>query len=232
MLNHENHLFIGLTETWLKDHKDAELKIEGYYQLFRSDRKRSKTGKRGRLSGGAAAYIRDDIASRTEYSLVFSNGVVEILGLNCPSENLFIAVIYRQPNDTVGGHISTYAELKPALAKLTDVLAKLPTPSPNIIIGGDLNIPNINWTDGSPSVGASSDEKNILELINVLQSDYFLTQYIHEPTHIAGNVLDLVFTNNEFLVHSYECRKLLPSISDHLTVDCLTSFKSSQYHLI
>lgn len=67
MLNHENHLFIGLTETWLKDHKDAELKIEGY-QLFRSDRKRSKTGKRGRLSGGAAAYIRDDIASRTEYS--------------------------------------------------------------------------------------------------------------------------------------------------------------------
>ena len=101
MLNHENHLFIGLTETWLKDHKDAELKIEGY-QLFRSDRKRCKTGKRGSLSGGAAAYIRDDIASRTEYSLVFSNGVVEILGLNCPSENLFIAVIYRQPNDALG----------------------------------------------------------------------------------------------------------------------------------
>ena len=36
-----NQLFMGITETWLKDHKDAELYINGY-TLFRADRKRIK----------------------------------------------------------------------------------------------------------------------------------------------------------------------------------------------
>ena len=226
MLNEDCQLFIGLTETWLKDHKDAELNIEGY-QLFRSDRKRSKRGRRGRLSGGVAAYVREDIASKMELSLAFSNGVVEILGLNCPSENLFLAIIYRQPNDTIGGHSSTSTELKAALNKLSDALSKLPTPAPNIIIGRDFNIPHINWADSTHSIGASSDEKEIFELLKKLQNENFLKQHIHQATHNAGNVLDLVFTNNDYLMHSYQCRKLLPSISDHHLVECLTAFKST-----
>ena len=83
---------MGLTETWLKNHKDAELNIEGY-QLFRADRKRSKKGKRGRLSGGVAVYIRDDISNSTEKKISYSNGAVELLGLHSPINNLFIAVI-------------------------------------------------------------------------------------------------------------------------------------------
>ena len=52
---HKKQLFIGLTETWLKNHKDAELEIEGY-TIFRWDIIRKKA-KRGRETGGAALYV-------------------------------------------------------------------------------------------------------------------------------------------------------------------------------
>ena len=67
-LTETNQLFMCITETWLKDHKDAELYIDGY-TLFRADRKRRNKGGRGRLSGGAAAYVRDDIASAMEHQI-------------------------------------------------------------------------------------------------------------------------------------------------------------------
>jgi len=69
----ENHIFLGLTETWLSpNHKKAELEIEGY-QLFRKDRDRAKA-KQGRYSGGVTFYIRDDIAPLFEPLLEYSNG--------------------------------------------------------------------------------------------------------------------------------------------------------------
>ena len=52
---------MALTETWLKEHTDAELEIDGY-TLFRQDRKRQR-GKRGRDSGGVAVYIMNDLAA-------------------------------------------------------------------------------------------------------------------------------------------------------------------------
>lgn len=56
ILNTENHLFLGLTETWLADsHKKAELEINGY-KLYRKDRVRTKSHW-GRYSGGVALYI-------------------------------------------------------------------------------------------------------------------------------------------------------------------------------
>ena len=108
LIQENNQLFIGLTETWLQNHKDAEVKIDGY-SVFRSDRNRKRKS-RGRLSGGVAAYVRNDIANTMEINLQFSNGVVEILGLYSKTENLYIAIVYRQPDDTSGGHKSTSAE--------------------------------------------------------------------------------------------------------------------------
>ena len=108
---------MGVTETWLDTHKDAELKIDSY-QLFRCDRNRRKKRKRGRLSGGVAAYVQDSLASHIEVHLQFSNGVVEILGLYSPLDNLFLAIAYRQSDDSAGGNFSTIKELKPAIEKL------------------------------------------------------------------------------------------------------------------
>ena len=56
----KKHLFGMITETWLRDHLDAEINIPGY-TIFRSDCKRPRK-RRGRDTGGAAIYIREDIA--------------------------------------------------------------------------------------------------------------------------------------------------------------------------
>ena len=70
ILRNENHIFLGLTETWLSStHKKAELEIEGY-EIFRQDRNRSKS-KHGRYSGGVAFYIRSDISPMFEPILDF-----------------------------------------------------------------------------------------------------------------------------------------------------------------
>ena len=82
-----------LTETWLREHKDAELQIEGY-TLFRQDRLRAHR-RRGRDSGGVAIYLREDVAATTEAVLNYSNGVVEVLGLYDNTNKLLVFGVYR-----------------------------------------------------------------------------------------------------------------------------------------
>ena len=216
---------MGLTETWLKSHKDAELQINGY-QLFRADRKRKKRSERGRLSGGAAAYVREDIAASMKKPYSYSNGVVELLCLHSPEENLVLLVIYRQPDDRLGGHRSTYQEFKDALDKASAYLGELPSPTPNIIMGGDFNLPYVDWKSNSTNSTAGKDGKELLNTLNSFIDEHFMRQYVHHPTHIAGNVLDLIFTNNPELIHSICCQKTLRSISDHFIVECSTQLRS------
>ena len=80
LLTTNQQLFVGLSETWLSDHIDAELHVPNYV-LFRADRNRTRQTVRGRDSEGVCAYVRQDLASSMEMLLSFSNGVVEILTL-------------------------------------------------------------------------------------------------------------------------------------------------------
>ena len=120
---------MALTETWLYNHKDAELHIEGYKI---GDRKRVKKS-RGRFSGGVGCYVRLDIASTLEIMVNFSNGVVELLTLYSRVNNLYIAIIYRQPDDPLGNHRSTEKEFHESIDKLESSLSSLPSPCPNIV---------------------------------------------------------------------------------------------------
>ena len=81
-----------------------------------------KGAKRGRLSGGVAANVHNDMAHQMEEKLKFTNGVVEVLGLYSSVENLFIGIVYRQPDDLIGGNRSTITEFKPALEKLQQAI--------------------------------------------------------------------------------------------------------------
>ena len=57
LMNKERPLYLALTETWLHDHKEAEVHIEEY-MLYRKDRPiRRAIGRRGRHVGGVALYI-------------------------------------------------------------------------------------------------------------------------------------------------------------------------------
>ena len=111
ILKPSNQIFIGLSETWLKDHLDAELAIDGY-TIFRSDRRRQKKSKRGRDSGGTAFYVRDDIADTFEKLVEFSNGVVEIIALYSKTENLVISTVYHLPDNSTNGYPSRLNEFQ------------------------------------------------------------------------------------------------------------------------
>ena len=87
-------------------------------------------------------YARSDLACTMEIMVNFSNGVVDLLGLYSKAKNLYIAVIYRQPDDRAGGHQSTEKEFQSAIDKLDRSLSDLPDPAPNVIFCGDFNVRN------------------------------------------------------------------------------------------
>ena len=209
-------MFIALTETWLREQKDAEVGIDGY-TLFRQDRQRAHLRRTGRDSGGVACYIKSNLAAATEPVINYSNGVVEMLGLYVKSSNLLIIVMYRPPDDRIGGHCSTHIEFRQALSKLHDTLQDLPTPTPDIILCGDFNLPHAIWPGGGVKVGAARDEQIMIKDLLAFTDELFLVQEIQKPTHRKGNTLDLLFTNNPEFLHSYECVETI--YSDHFMIE-------------
>ena len=211
MLEEYKLLLIILTETWLRDHYDAEVSIKNY-TLLRADRSRQKKS-RGRNSGGVGVYLRNDLAAGSDVLLKYSSEGVEALCIRVDALNLILCSIYRPPDDR-GGHRSTAAQLIPLLAKLSELYSSLASPTPNIIMAGDFNLPHATWPEGLPKPGATPDERNMLELLTSMCAEHFLTQLSTEPTHRAGNTLDLLFTNNPELFVSLDTIPVAP-ISSH-----------------
>ena len=214
---------ILLTETWLREHLDAEVNIPNF-TIFRCDRER-KRKRRGRNSGGVAIYIRNDIASNTEVLLHFSNGVIESLCIHVHQLNLVLCAVYRQPDDPTGGNRSTSSEFLTLIAKLTEVLETLPTPTPSILIGGDFNLPKAAWPSCIPMRGASTDEKNMINALSIFSSQNFLSQIVNKSTHSAGNILDLVLTNNDAAFAFLDATPTSP-VSSHSMLDIACSISS------
>ena len=218
ILTEKNQLFIFLTESWLREQKDAELKINGY-TLYRADCQRPRK-RRGRDSGGVAIYVRQDVAADMEPVLVYSNGVVEVLGLFSKSRNILLIGLYRHPDNPTNR--STCREFKMALAEIEKILSMQGNPSPDTILCGDFNLPKAAWPEGIPDVGCSSDEKEMIRALAELTNEFFLSQKILTSTHRKGNTLDLVFTNNPLFLHSYNCTDTM--YSDHSFVECSTTY--------
>ena len=205
---------------------DAEVNIEGYV-LFRQDRVRARLNRKGRDGGGTACYLKNNIAAGTETIINFSNEVIEVLGLHIKVKNLVLIIVYRQPDNRVGGHRSTNVHFKEALEKLHEVIMQLPKPTPDIIMCGDFNLPNALWPEGNIKAGASTDEQIMIKDLVTFKNEFFLAQEIMKPTHNKGNILDLLFTNNSELLHSYECNETL--FSDHYLIDGKINYKNTEF---
>lgn len=104
------------------------------------------------------------------------------------------------------------------------------TPVPNIIITGDFNLPHISWPLYLPSQGASREEKQMINVLKTFIDELFLEQYVNTPTHIQGNILDLLFTNNSDIVHSLQITKTLQSTTDHHVIEILSNLTLSTSH--
>ena len=215
LLYEKKQLFFALSETWLREHKDAEVNIPGYV-LFRGDRVKHKR-RYGRNSGGVAIYVREDIAGTFECTLNFSNGAVEVLAIHSTVLDLHIVCVYRQPDNQANR--STSKAFKQAINKLHTTLAGIP--QQNIIITGDFNLPHTDWSCGNIQKlpGAPKDEQEMIEILNKLANNLFLNQIVNQPTHKDGNTLDLILINNMELLHDINISVPLRSATHHYILE-------------
>ena len=221
-------IVFALTETWLNDtHLDAELNISGY-TLMRQDRIRKKR-KAGRSSGGVALYVRDDHAISAEIIFTYSNGVVDSLGIQLTSLNLILIITYRSPDDKKNTQYrSTSKEFSSYLKEMKEFLASLPSPTPDILLIGDLNLPHADWLTGECRTGAGKDEQKMVKDLYDISIEHFLIQQIDVPTHSGGNTIDVIFTNNTDLMHDIS---VVPtSVSDHFIMNFSANYQESNTH--
>ena len=170
---------IGITETWLDmagKHFLPEVGIDGY-TFFHRDRE-------GRKGGGVALYVRNTLNSYVNSTIKTDSNTESLwIDIITGGKKVVVGIMYRPPG--LDGEAS---------APLIQEIERASRYN-NVCIMGDFNYREIDW---SSMTGDRSSE----EFLNVIQ-DGFFKQLVREPTR-QGNILDLIFTNNETLVSQVE----------------------------
>ena len=185
ILHEKNQLFLALSETWLRNELDAEVKIDGY-DLFRCDKKAPKK-KFGRNSGGVAVFIREDISPTFNIVSTYSNGGVELLTLASDLLKLVISCVYRQPDSSNDLSADIF---KKALMQLNRDLLKYP--DFNYVIMGDFNLPHVDWKSMESNSHSSKQQRNIFDSLQTFMDEHFLQVYVPQKPqkkHMAANFL-------------------------------------------
>ena len=92
----------------------------------------------------------------------------------------------------------------------------------NIILAGDFNCPDIDWTNMTTK--RHGNDKEIQKSLIEIRAQAGLTQIHEEPTR-EKDLLDLVFTSNATLTKS---STNIPGISDHAII--VTDMDTKPYH--
>ncbi len=189
-------------ESWLNsDIKSNEI-FPPSLAVYREDRITETTG------GGVFQAISNDLLSTHDQNLTTDCEVIWTETKIHGSKPLIVGTYYRS-NDNQGYRID---QLDQSIAKLGNKIN-----THNVILTGDFNVPNVNWTTNSIKEDSSSYKKPAEKLI-ALAEEHGLTQCVTEPTRIQDNcenILDLVFTNNPNCVEKIT---IVPGMADHRTV--------------
>ena len=194
----ENVVIVALVESHLKqDRLSGEINIPGF-NVHRVDRQGSVK------KGGVVLYLRADLDGFFGDEHGFSTFNTEFLCIYSPKLNVVLTLLYRPLG---------YEGFAEAIYEIRQFIEKRAPPQPNILLMGDFNFPQINWsTEIITGGGRSGVEMKAAQLLRDFSSDFCLTQLIDKPTR-GTNILDLVFTNNEDLV--YDWKVFDAGISDH-----------------
>ena len=116
--------------------------------------------------------------------LVSSPADLEVIAvnLNCQNGPITLCTIYVPPNSGDDYHKS-----------LLSSLAHVASFADSVIFVGDFNLPDICW---SSLIGLSPFSISFCDFVY----EYNLSQLVECPTHIKGNMLDLVLTNAESII--------------------------------
>ena len=220
-----NAPFICITESHLNpDILDAEVSIPGY-NIFRSDRI-------GRSHGGVVIYVRKDLAVKSE--LKDSNSYCDSLALQIPQLNLVLVNIYRPPSCLE----DMFTKSLEATTNFLNGLEESGKCVNTYLVVGDFNFPFLKFSDSEFSVNnlkkcnlcydksecvhTSSEKRQASKLLE-FSEEFFLDQYIKKPTR-KQNILDLCFTNDHLLIHSYQT--IINSLlRDHYTICINLNYK-------
>jgi hypothetical protein len=186
------------TESWLKPAIGNPELFPANYVVYRRDRP-------GQDGGGVFILVSNHLISSelTEFASDHEAIWVQIKEEQGP--NIIVGAYYRPPREN--------------LDKLKDfglVVEKVcRTNSGTIIIGGDFNLPGIDWSINSirPYAQQSAHCRCLLDIVQ----DTGLEQLVHEPTR-NDNLLDLIFTNNATLFRHTQSMPPLSTQADHNTV--------------
>ena len=166
---------VAICETWTNDSiGDPILRLEGYVIAARKDRNDTAGGR----GGGLLVYVRKEMAAwEVDVATNFNQCVT--VTVKCGGSDLKIHSIYRSPNSSRDND----QMLNEWISTMEGV---------NVIIG-DLNHPDVDWETGM----SGSRGRDFLEA--TLERGF--EQLVSEPTHISGNVLDLILCDSEGLVN-------------------------------
>lgn len=184
---------VAVTETWLySDILDHEVSPPGYV-IVRKDRET-----RG---GGVALFFKKEL----RYSVLPGNPSIEAVWCKVQLQKgcVFVGVIYRPPNAE-----TSYLEL------LLDYMHDHVTGG-MIIMAGDLNLPEIEWS--SKKVRSAANDVILDMLFN-----FNLEQLVRVPTRVQGvssSILDVVLVSDHFPEDQARI-EILDGISDHNSVLC------------
>ena len=103
-----------------------------------------------------------------------------VTSISTHSKTLTVILLYIPPNAD-----QSYFSLLQSLISTNNL-------NEDLILLGDFNLPNINWGTMSGSTPQSTDFCDFLFELN-------LEQLISTPTHIAGNILDVILSNTTII---------------------------------
>jgi len=188
---------IVITESWCNENiSNTVLQIKGYFLSpdLRKDRDDNPRG----IGGGILVYVKNNLHILCHDNLSDFNQYCNFTVVNNQRQKVTIFAVYRSPNSTALNNDSL-------LNLISNVTEK------SCVFIGDFNYPHINWNTGT------SESKKGSDFDNILTSNNF-NQVVNYATHIKGNILDLVFSNEpDLILYSRPIGRL--GTSDHEIIE-------------
>lgn len=152
----ENYDILCLTETHLNPNiTDAEIYIDNF-TIFRGDRKDN------REKGGSIIYVYNNIACSILESFQCNDSLAVLTKL--PSYQLAIVCIYRSQSISYTDNLKMIEQIRNLKSLISSGI--------DVLMVGDLNLPNVLWDSGSVTAPSTTKNRQLLlqkKFINVFQ---------------------------------------------------------------
>ncbi|MES9905329.1 MAG: reverse transcriptase domain-containing protein [Sedimenticola sp.] len=206
---------IGITET-LPKHQINKTIIE---QLFIPGYELYTSNPENYNGRGVVIYVNKAIISS---EIVIMDNIIESIWCQIKlkgNDKLIVGCIYRSPNSPT----EAYENIGRMFKKMKDLR------SSHLLIIGDFNYKEINWSEKTTSVGENHPATLFLEITR----DHYLFQHVDKATRMRGNdtphLLDLVMTNEENMIDQISYQPGLGK-SDHLVLQfCLECYTTESH---